>query len=123
MKLLSKLIVLLGLCVISPFSPLIHAQTNWIKCFEPNGFTVYYNTEKNDGTIELKDYFPCDSDRLDFAGWIGVDVPIASLIWKIEVSSELSKFRVIPLKGYDERGKFADLVQLKTGIQTTATGI
>ncbi|MDE5642494.1 MAG: hypothetical protein K2I56_03280, partial [Muribaculaceae bacterium] len=115
MKLLSKLLVFLGLCVISSFSSLTHAQTNRIKCFEPNGFTVYYNTEKNDGTIELNDYFPCDSDRLDFARWIGVDVPIASLIWEIEVSCDLSNFRVISLKGYDERGKFAGACPIKDG--------
>lgn len=115
MKLLSKLLLLLGMCVISSFSSLTNAQTNWIKCFEPNGFTVYYNSEKNDGIIELKDYFPNDSDRLDFAHWIGVDVPIASLIWEIEVSNDLSKFRVISLKGYDERGKFAGTCPVRDG--------
>lgn len=113
MRQLSKLLVFLVLCVIGSISPLTHAQTNWIKCFEPKGFTVYYNSEKKDGTIELKDYFPNDSDRLDFARWIEVDVPIASLIWEIEVSSDLSKFRVISLKGYDDRGKFAGTCPIK----------
>jgi len=91
----------------------MHAQSSWIKCFEPKGFTVYYNSDKNDGIIELKDYFPNESDRLDFARWIGVNVPIASLIWEIEISSDLSKFRVISLKGYDDRGKFAGTCPIK----------
>lgn len=89
-----------------------HAQ-DWVKCYEPKGFTIFYNSEKDEGTIELKDFIPEKSDRLDFARWIGTEEPVASLIWNIELSKDLSMFRIRSIKGYGENGKLLGLCPLK----------
>lgn len=111
---MKKLLLIITMLFISISFSTIYAQ-NWVKCYEPKGFKVFYNSEQNKGTIELKDFFPEKSDRLDFARWIGTEDPVAALIWDIELSKDLSMFRIKSVKGYSENGKYLGLCPLKDG--------
>lgn len=102
---MKKTILSILLCIICASLNAVHAD-NWIKCYEPKGFTMYYNSEKRHGTVELKDFIQGFSDRQEFAEVMGVNIPVTTLIWEVELSSDLSSFRIVSIKGYDDRGNY-----------------